>query len=155
MNAAIGGIEMAGESLKRIDRLRVVLLIEAVQGAEDAKRRRHGKAERFELNRDLGGQDSSCRCSVENDVAGLVGLEHFPVDGDGVIDSGGKWMLRREAVEHRDDFDPGVAGDRNRFGIRAGVGVKSTAVQVDENLVVISGGQVGWSYDAHRNTGES
>src|SRR5271170_3568409 len=145
---------MSGESLKRVDRLRVVLLVEAVQGAEDAKPCRHGKAERFELDRDFSGQDSSCRCSVENDVAGLVGLEQLPVDGDGVIDSGGEWMLRGEAVEHCDDFDPGVAGDRNRFGIRAGVGVKSAAVQVDENLVVVSAGQVGWSYDAHRNSGE-
>jgi hypothetical protein len=76
-----------------------------------------------------------------------------PVDGDGGVYGGGKWMLWGEAVEHCNDFDSGVAGDGDSFGKRAGVGVKAASVQVDENLVAATAGQVRWHYDADRDTG--
>ena len=87
-------------------------------------------------------------------MAGFISLEQFPVDGNGVVDCSGKWMLRSQAIEHCDDFDSRVAGDGNAFGKGSRVGVKATAVQVDKNLVVITVGQAGWSDDPHRNTGD-
>ena len=153
VNAAVGWIEMACESLKRVERLGVGLLVEPVEGAEDAKGRGHGQAEQFEFHRHFRGEHGPRGSSVENDVAGFVGLEQFPVDGDSVVDCGGKWMFRGEAVEHCDDLDSGVAGDGNRFGERTGVGVKATSVQVEENLVAATAGQVGWSDDADRHAG--
>jgi hypothetical protein len=41
VNAAIGWLEMACESLQCVYRLRVVHSVEAVESAEDTKRRRH------------------------------------------------------------------------------------------------------------------
>ena len=81
-------------------------------------------------------------------MVGFVGLQQFLVDGNGVVDCGGKWMLRSEAIEHCDDFDSGVAGDGDGFGKGTRVGVKTTAMQVDKNLVAVTGGQVGGSDDA-------
>src|ERR1700723_162487 len=145
---------MTGESLKGINRLRVIFVGKPVKRTEDTKGGGHGKAEQFQFHRDFCSERSPGRCSIENHVAGLVSLEQFAVDGDSVIDCGGKWMLGSQAIEDCDDFDSRVAGDGNRLGKRAGVGVKTASVQVDENLVAIPAGQVGGSDDADRDTPE-
>src|SRR5271155_3694071 len=100
VHAAIGWIEMARESLQRVDRLRVSLLGKAIEGTEDAQGGRHREAECFEFHRDFSREDSSRGSSIENDVGGFVGLQQFPVDRNGVVYSSGKWMLRSQAIEH-------------------------------------------------------
>jgi len=46
-------------------------------------------------------------------------------------------MLRGEAVEHRDDFRLGEKSDRDGLGEGAGIGVKTTAMQVDQHAATI------------------
>ena len=93
-----------------------------------------------EADGDLGGEDGSGGGSVEGDVGRLVGLEKLAIDGDGVVDSGGKWVLGGEAVEDADDAGVGEVGDGDALGEGAGVGVEAAAVDVDENAV----GMEGW-----------
>ena len=89
----------------------------------------------WEADGDFGGKDGSGGGAVEGDVGGLVGLEEVAVDGDGVVDGSGKWMLGGEAVEDGDDAGVGEVGDRDGLGEGAGIGVEAAAVNVDENVV--------------------
>src|SRR5256885_938863 len=83
-----------------------------------------GQVELLEADGGFGGHGGAGRGSVDGDAAGLVGLEELFVDGDGVVDAGGEWVLGREAVEDGDDLDAAVAGDGDGFGVGAGVGVE-------------------------------
>jgi len=47
----------------------------------------------FEADGYFGGEDCSGRGAVEGDVGGVVGFEEVAVDGDGVVDGGGKGVL--------------------------------------------------------------
>ena len=46
-------------------------------------------------------------------------------------------MLGREAVQHRDYFYSGEIGDGNGFGKRAGIGIESAAMEIDENAIAL------------------
>ena len=95
------------------------------------------QAKLLELRGHFGGEDGAGRGSVDDDVLRLVGLQQFLVDGDRVVDGGGKGMLGRQPVEHRHDLDFAVAGDGDRLGVGAGVGVEAAAVQVEQHLVLV------------------
>ena len=128
---------MACESLQRVDRLRVVLSVEAVQGSEDAECRWHRQTERFEFYSDFSREHSSRRSSIDNNVVGFVSLQQLPIDRNGIFYSSWKWMLWSQAIQHCDDFDSRVAGDRNALTKRPRVGVKASSMQVDKNLVAV------------------
>src|SRR3984957_21224874 len=87
-------------------------------------------------------------------MRGLVSLQQLFVDGDCVVNAGGKGILGREAVEHGHNFDSCVAGDGNGFRVGTGIGVEAAAVQVDEDLVEIRVRHGIWRYDVYRNTGD-
>ena len=72
-------------------------------------------------------------------MGGLVGLKEVAIDGDGVVDGGGKFVLGRETVEDGDDAGVGEVGDGDGLGEGAGVGVEAAAVDVDEDVVGVLG----------------
>ena len=118
-----GRVETAVEAKKGVHGLRVAGADEAVEGAEDTEGRGLGRPSCLSV-RDFGGEDGAGGGSVDDDVVGLVGLEQFFVDGDGVIDGGGERVFGGETVKDRDDLDAGVAGDGDGLGVGAGVGVE-------------------------------
>src|ERR1700676_407865 len=120
---------MSGESLERVEGLRIAGPGEVTHAGEDAHCSGHGQPKLLDLYGDLTCQNRSGGGAVDDDVIRLVGLEQLFVDSDGVIESGGEGKFWREAVEHCDDLDLGHARHRDRFGERAGVGVESAAME--------------------------
>ena len=57
-------------------------------------------------------------------------------------------MLRREAIKNGDDLDSGIAGNGNRLGVRAGIGVEAAAMEIDEDFVAVRG----WYFRRSDNT---
>ena len=112
------------------------------------------QAKLLELGGDFGGEDRAGRGAVDDDVLRLVGLEQLLVDGYRVVHGGGEGMLGSQAVEHRNDLDLRVAGDGNRLGVGAGVGVEAAAVQIEQHLVAVGLGHAVGGDDANRNAGD-
>ena len=87
-------------------------------------------------------------------MGGLVSFEEIAVDGDGVVDCCGEWVLGRKAVEDRHDPGVGEVGDGDALGEGAGIGVEAAPVEVDENTVWILRGDIDGSKDADRNASD-
>ena len=104
------------------------------------ERRRQGQPELFELDCDFAGQNRARRSSKDSDAARLVGLKQFFVDRDHIIDRGGKWIFRREAIIDGNNFDLRQIRDRNAFDQRAGIGIESAAMQIDQHAIAIGFG---------------
>lgn len=111
-----------------------------------------GKRELTELHGYFAGEDGASRGSIHGDVRGLVGFQQLFVDGDDVVEAGREGMLGREAVEHRDDLHFCEVGDGNRFGPRAGVGIESATMNVEQDAVGVHAGN--GRDDAHGNAGD-
>jgi len=114
-------------------------LAEVAEAGEDAECGGKWQVELLEADSYFGSEDGTGGGSVEGDVSGLVGLEEVAVDGDGVVDGGGKFVLGREAIEDGDDAGVGEVGDGDGLGEGAGVGVEAAAVDVDEDAVGVHG----------------
>lgn len=127
--------DAAGEAAEGVEGEGVAVLAEVAHAGEDAEGGGEGQVELFETDGYFGGEDGSGRGSVEGDVGGLVGLEEVAVDGDGVVDGGGKGVLGCEAVEDSNDTGVSEVGDGDGLGEGAGVGVEAAAVYVDEDVV--------------------
>ncbi len=127
-------------------------LAEVAEAGEDAEGGGEWEVELLEADGYFGGEDGAGGGAVEGDVGGLVGLEEVAVDGDGVVDGGGKFVLGREAVEDGDDAGVGEVGDGDGLGEGAGVGVEAAAVDVDEDAVRVLG--VEWEDVADGDAGD-
>jgi len=101
----------AGEAAEGVHGPGVTVLAEVTHAGEDAERGGEWEVELAQADGDFGGEDGSGGGSVEGDVGGFVGLEEITIDGDGVVDCGGKGVLGREAVEDGDDASVGEVGD--------------------------------------------
>lgn len=56
-------------------------------------------------------------------------------------------MFGGEAVVDGDDFDFGEVADGVAFNERAGIGIESATVKIDEDEIAIGGGSFEWSDD--------
>ncbi len=84
----------------------------------------------------------------------LVGLQQLFVNGDRIVESRGKRMFGRQAIEHRDDFGPGQVGDGDGLGQRTGIGIEAAAVQINQNAVAFFWRDCEWRNDSHWNSGD-
>ncbi len=146
--------EVAGEAVEGVHGTGVVGLGEVSEAGEDAEGGRLRKVELFEADGDFRGEDGAGGGAVDGDVLGLVGFEEIAVDGDGVIEGGGKGMLGREAVEDGDDASVGEISDGDGFREGAGVGVEAAAVEIDEYTVGVGRGGVRWGNVADGDAGD-
>lgn len=67
----------------------------------------------LQLDGNFSGEDGTSGGAVDSDVARLVGLEEFPVDGHSVVNRSGKGVLGCEAIEDGNDFGAGQIGNGN------------------------------------------
>lgn len=77
------------------------------------------EVELLEADGDLCGEDGPGGGAVDGYVGGLMGPEEIAVDGDGVVEGGGKGVLGGQAVEDGDDPCVGEVCNGDAFGERS------------------------------------
>src|SRR5512140_2835127 len=133
----IGGLQLARKAVQSEQLPRVTDLAEVSERRKDAKGTRKRQAQLFETNRDFGGENRSRGGSENPDVARLVCLQEFPVNGDNIVDGGRKWILRGESIVDGHDFDLRQVGDGHAFNERSRIGVETSAVEIDQYALTI------------------
>lgn len=116
--AGLGWGEITGEAAESVHGAGVVGSGEVAEAGEDAEGGGLREVQLLEANGDLGGEDGAGGGAVDGDVLGFVGFEELAVDGNGVVEGGGKGVLGRKAVEDGDDAGAGEMGDGD--GLREG-----------------------------------
>ena len=114
--AGRGWSEIAGETVEGVHGMGVIGLGEVAEAGEDAEGCGLREMELLEADGDLGGEDGAGGGAVDGDVLRLVGLEELAIDGDGVVEAGGKGVLGCQAIEDGDDAGMGEVGDGDGLG---------------------------------------
>ena len=108
-------------------------MAEVAQAGKDAQRFGERHTEVAQPYRDFASKDRAGGGAEDADVFRLVRFQKLAVDGNCVVERGGKWVLRSEAIEYGDDLRLREEGDRDGLGEGARVGVEASTVQVDQD----------------------
>lgn len=142
------GKAVQGEELHRVGGARVI-----GECGEEAQGGGQREIELLEANGDFTGEDSASGSAEDADFVRLVRFEELLVNGDDIIDCGGKRIFGSEAVVDGDDFDFREIGDGVAFDERAGIGIEAAAVKIDEDEITVGGGSFQGSDDIGGNSG--
>src|SRR5579859_3871343 len=139
MSARLGRVEVTGETVEGKESHGIAGLAEVAHTGENSGGTGERQIELLEFYGDFGGENGSRGGAIDGDVVGLVRFKEIFVNGDGIVEAGGKRMFGSQAVENGDDFGTGKIGDGDGLGERAGIGIEATAVEIDEHTIAFFG----------------
>ena len=112
----LGRIEVSGESIQRIERLRIAIDAEVAHAGENAQRFRQRDSKIAQPDGDFASEDGAGGGAEDADILRLVRFQKLAVDSNCVVERRREWVLRGEAVEHGDDLRLREEGYGNRLG---------------------------------------
>src|ERR1700674_443151 len=139
--ARIDRFQLPGKTLESEHLPGVADAAEVGKAGKNSERGGQRESKLSKADRNFGGQDGSRRRAINSNVARLVRFQQLSIARDNIVYSGRERILRGETIVDGDDFNPGEIRDRDTFNQRAGVGVESATVQIDEHTIVYRSGE--------------